>query len=342
VTAARARRGFTLLEVLVAAVVGAIILSGALAYLVAADRAHARRTRLAELRRDAARVLDALGDELRQTGLGVPTGSRLEPPGGTLASTTLVDATATSVGLLADLPRPDNTVNGLSLLADDQVTNLPAGGVAVVNEQTGACDVAVGAVTCRTGQFTRLFPSTAGGCHASAGSRTCPWGLRRYRGNDWVLLMDDQGRWVERQVAPGVSAASATRRTLVLSPAPPAALLASAAGGLLASVDRVFWRDNGVGAVERRQCWGTVGTGSLADLTTCAADTTGWENQLALLPGSTLTFSYFDAAGAALPVPVPAAQLGLVARVDVALHLTRPFGDELLVHDETLSVAFRQ
>jgi prepilin-type N-terminal cleavage/methylation domain-containing protein len=337
-----ARRGFTLLEVMIAGAVGLVILTAALSFLVAVDRAHSRRTRLADMRRDAARVLDAMGDELRQAGLGVPTGSRLEAPGGTLASSTLVDATATSLGFLADLPRPDNTLNGFSLLADDQVTAMPPGGVALTNEQNGTCDVALGAITCRTGRATRLFATSGGGCHASSTHRTCPWGLNRYRANDWVLLADGQGRWVERQVAAGVSAATATRRTLVLTPNPPAALLATPAGGSLASVDRVFYRDNLAGVFERQQCWGTVGTGSLADLNTCAADTTGWENHLTLPPGSTVTFSYFDATGAALGVPVPAAQLGAVARVDIALHLQRLYGDELLVHDALLSVAFRQ
>jgi hypothetical protein len=69
---------------------------------------------------------------------------------------------------------------------------------------------------------------------------------------------------------------------------------------------------------------------------------TPWEEVLALPPGTTLTFSYFDAAGAPLAAPVPAAALPRVARVDVALTLVRTLPSETLTFDSNLSVSLRQ
>lgn len=335
--------GFTLLEVIIATAVGLVVVLTAMTFVVSTDRAHARRVRYAQLRRTAARVLDQLGAELRQAGHGVPTGSGLEGSHAAFPSRTLVLGTATSIGFLADLPRPDGSLDGYSTLADDQVTGMPSAGVALLNALNGDCDVSLGSVHCQTRQTTRLFPRTAGGCHLSASDATCPWGLNRYRANETVWVVNAAGQWVERQVAAGVSASSATRRTLQLDTALPSSLTSRAREGFLTSLDRVFFRDNGSGVLERHQCWGSVGTPTLASLGPCPMGAgTPWEALSPLPTGSTLTFSYFDANGAALATPVSASALPLVARVDIALHLERQGADETLTYDSNLSVGLRQ
>jgi len=335
--------GFTLLEVLIASVVGLVIVTSVMTFVLASDRAHQRRVRYAQLRRSAARVMGQLSAELRQAGHGVPVASSLESTTAAFPSRTLVSATTTSIGFIADLARPDSSLNGFSTLVDDQTTGMPGASVALLNELNGACDVSLGSVHCETGLSTLLLPRASGGCHDAATHPTCPWGLNRYRANEYVLVSDRTGRWVERQVAGGVSAASASRRALSLNAALPSALTGRARGGFLSSVDRVFYRDNGAGALERHQCWDTVGAPTLASLGTCVGGNgTAWEELAPLDPGSTLTFSYFDETGTAVAAPVPAASLSLVARVDVALRLVRTVSGEPLVFESTLSVSLRQ
>lgn len=338
----RAARGFTLLEVLIASVVGLVIVTAVMTFVMATDRAHQRRVRYAQLRRNAARVMDQLSAELRQAGHGVPVASSLEGATAAFPSHTLVLASSTSIGFLADVARPDTSLNGFSTLVDDQVTGMPGSSVALLNELNGACDVSLGALHCETGLSTLLLPRAAGGCHLSGTDPTCPWGLNRYRANEFVLVSDRSGRWVERRVAAGVFTSSATRRTLSLNAALPAGLVGRARGGFLSTVDRVFYRDN-AGALERHQCWDTVGTPTIATLGPCVGGNgTGWEELVALDPGSTLTFTYFDATGAPIAAPVPASSLSAVARVDVALHLVRTVNAEQLILDSDLSVSLRQ
>lgn len=336
------RPGFTMVELLVAGAIGLVVTTTALSFLVAMDRAHARRLRLAELRRTSARVMDQLVGELRQAGLGVPSGTSLEGQGA-FAARRVVSGAAAAVGFLADLPRPDGTLNGHSRLADEQLLGMPASSIAILNELNGDCDVSVGAVSCETGLSTRLFPRAPGGCHVSAGDRTCPWGLSRYRAAERVWIADESGRWVERSISTGVHATATARRALELTPsAPPAALRSRSRGGFVSTIDRVFYRLN-AGKLERQQCWDAIGAPTLAALGPCPGGAgTPWEVIADAPLGSTFTVSYFDATGAALAVPLAPTALPRVERVDLSLHLEQTFGDEVLSSDATQSVSFRQ
>lgn len=335
------RQGFTMAELLVAGAVGLIVITSALSFLVAVDRAHERRLRLAEMRRTSARVLDQLTSELRQAGVGIPSGSSLELVGA-FASHRVVVGTANSVGFLVDIARPDGTLNGFSWLADDQVTDLPPAGVLLLNELNGDCDVSLGAVHCETGLATRLLPRAAGGCHVSASAPTCPWGLNRYRTGEVILVVDSAGRWVERTVGAGPSVDSISRRGLRLSAALPVSLGNRARGGFASTPDRVFYRLNAA-ALERQQCWDSIGTPTVAALGPCPTGAgTPWEPLAAMPLASTLTFAFFDSSGVALALPLTAARLPRVARVDVVLRLERQYGAEVLSVDGTQTVAFRQ
>jgi hypothetical protein len=250
-------------------------------------------------------------------------------------------AEAHAVGFLADVPRPDGTLAGLSALSDAPPFDLPQSGLVITNEQSGPCEVAL-ASGCTTGRSTHLFAPEGTSCRDSATHRTCPWGLARFRGGDWVLVVDAAGHWVERQVASGVSFTSGTRRGLLLSTPLPAPLRARTRGGFLSSVDRLFYRADGAGTISRHQCWGPL-TSQALSLGPCPdGDGTAWEPLARHDPASTITFGYFDERGVPLSAPVPTELLPRVARVDVALHLERSQGGDVLSHDSWRSVALRQ
>lgn len=335
------RHGLTLIELLVAGAIGLVVITSAMAFLMAIDRAHERRLRLADLRRTSARVIDQLTAELRQAGVGIPSGSSLEAVGA-FAAHRVVVGDVNSIGFLVDVARPDGTLNGFSRLADDQVTDVPPAGVLLLNELNGDCDVSLGAVHCETGLSTRLLPRAPGGCDASASHSTCPWGLNRYRPGEVVLVVDGAGRWVERTVGSGPSVDSINRRGLHLSSALPLSLRSRALGGFLSSPDRVFYRLN-ANVLERHQCWDGIGTPTIAALGPCASGAgTPWETVASMPLGSTISFVFYDSGGAVLTLPLTAASLPQVMRVDLALHLERRYGTELLVVDSTQRVAFRQ
>lgn len=324
----RARAGgFTLIELMVASVVALMVLSTAIALLLASARAHRRHVELGRLKRSAALVVDQLTSELRQAGLGVPSSVRAEPPGG-LYPPPLFTAGETSIAFSADLPRPDSALNGLSELADDQSPGtLPAHGLAVVNELSGGCDVYVGALPCTTDASSLLFPTEPGsGCDGSPDARTCPWALNRYRAREAILIVNSNGNWVQRELDSPPFGASNTRRALKLTTAPPPQFpfFAGANRGFVSTPDRVFYRVDG-DSVVRKQCWDAVPIPTTTDALTvpCSRldDGTDWEP---LATGATLSFIYYDANGIPLgPLPLSEPQLRRVRRVEVQLHLER-------------------
>jgi len=345
----KAPRGFTLIEVMVASVISLVMLSGAIAMMIAGAQIHRRQVEQGQLKRSAAFVLDQLSRELRQAGLGRPSGPREDllqerfPPA-------VIDATTTSVSFIADVPRPNSNFNGLSTLADDQVTNMPANGLAVLNELNGSCDVLIGAGPCTTDAASLLFPPNPGnGCDANNAAVTCPWALNRYQPNEFILVVKANGHWVERQLNNPPFASNGLRKSLAYAGvAIPATFFDGVNNGYVSTPDRIYYRLQGT-TVERRQCWGTVGTP--ADLPTLRAacvpgpDGLGWEP---LITGSTLTFQYYDAANTPLIV-APAVQvanpdLPRIRRVQIQLHVERAPAPNaaLMTYDTVVSVSLRQ
>jgi prepilin-type N-terminal cleavage/methylation domain-containing protein len=339
--ARRAARGFTLIELLVGAAVMLVILAGAAMVLFAAASQHRRGLEKANLERSCQLLTGQLVAELRQVGLGVPTGSNPEAGNGRFPATVL-QATATSLTFMADLARPNSSFNGLSQLSDDPA--IPAGGVSVLNELNGTCDVDNSiSPHCRTSLASALFPGPGVDCSASTAALTCPWNLNKYQSQEWVVLANGSGEWLERRLTAGVFGSSLTRRYLALAVARPAGFFSGAPNrGYVSSPDRVFYRLN-AGAVERKQCWGQIGAVlTVAALATpCAAgpDGTAWEPRASNV--SALAFQYRDAADAVIPVPVAAGNLRRIRRVTVTMTLQRPLGQALISAGATASATVR-
>lgn len=255
--------GFTLVEVMVALVIGAVLLSTVVSVLTLTLR-DARRTRVhSELLRDAESVTHQLNSELRLAGLGLPRGANIDasygtsPPAAPLAA--LIVAGATEIGIVADLPRPDanfNTFGGL------HGRDTGAATIAWHNENNGACVPDSTSSSCSAGVDSVFFPVNATGCTTTGTSgfndRLCPWGMRRGRANESILIVAGDGQWSRSVLSGSVSAGTiraadlSTAYSRTTWPQGPGAV---AGQGFVATLDRVFYWLDGT-KIRRRQCWG--------------------------------------------------------------------------------------
>lgn len=342
-----ARRGFTLIEVLVASGVGVIILMAVIGALLHRARRDQEEAQLGRLKQDASLVLGQLGRELRQAGLGRPTRARREG-GEELFPGPLIAADRTTLAFVADLPRPDSSFNGVSAFVSNQgAPPLPDRGVALLNELNGGCDVDGSApVACRTDEASLLLAPSGEDCRTSPDSApTCPWGLKKYRPGEWLVLVDGAGRWVERQVASTLFANAAGRVALVLTERLPLDFFNVPNRGWVASLDRVFYRLVD-GTVERKQCWSGVGSpvtvGDLSSPCRSSMDGTPWEPLLRTATPQGFTFRYFDAQDVELqPLPLSPQDLRRVRRVEVRLRLASLTSRAPVTYDTFSSVALR-
>lgn len=349
-----ARRGFTLIELMIGGLVAFIMLAAALALFLQGISLQQKQRKMAEMKRSAALWMGQLTTELRQAGLGRPRGGRLGTgtgQGDRFPASILV-AEDHRIAFLADVPRPNSTFNGYSQLAGDQTAaTLPDGkGVALLNELNGNCDVIDGLGQCTTDVASQVFDyatsTGATNCATSPGSaRTCPWSLNRYQPSESIIVADGLGRWVERQVDASVFKKNTVsgRVTLLLDSALPAALVSvSPNQGFVSTPDRIFYRLQG-DAWERKQCWGALGA-PLANLETpCTANGTDWEPWVRVgAPPATATFTYYKVDGSVLTTPVAAGALKDIARVDISLQLTRINGTSTLQHVARGSITLRQ
>lgn len=341
-------RGFTLVEVLVAGAVGLVILASAIGYLVHRSRVDTREKALARLKRDSSLLLGQLERELRQAGLGRPTRTRLEGDN-ELFPGPLLAASETELTFVADLPRPDASLNGLSSFAANQaVPPLPSGGVALLNELNGGCDVGTSSSSaCRTDVSSLLLSAPGPDCAGTSGSApSCPWGLRKYRPREWLVLVDGRGRWTQRRVDDDLFRGSGGRYALVLDTSLPADFFGATPNrGWAASLDRVHYRLSG-DTVERKQCWHSFPSPAelpgVATPCTLPDDGTEWEPLLSTVPAGGLSLRYLDASGAVLgPLPLSAAALRRVHRVEVVLHLEAPTPYGPITHDTFIAVTLR-
>lgn len=343
----RARRGFTLVEVLVAAAVGLIILTAVMGYLVHRSRMDQRDAQLARLKQDATLVIGQLGRELRQAGLGRPARARREGDG-ELFPGPLLAGDRTSLAFVADLPRPESSLNGLSSFASNQhIPPMPDHAIALLNELNGGCDVDSSSPTaCRTDESSLVLASPGVDCrNAPDTAPTCPWGLKKYQPGEWLVLVDGAGRWVERQVASNLFTRSASRIALQLNERPPRDFFEIPNRGWVASLDRVFFRLQG-GTVERKQCWGQVvqlnTMGDLSRPCDSSREGTAWEPLLRTASPEGLFFRYFDVQGLELTrLPLSPRELRRVRRVEVRLRLSAPMLPEPIRYDTLTSVTLR-
>lgn len=273
------RRGFTLIELMVAAAVTLIIITVALAVLVRFS-AFRRRQEWVELtRRSAAQALGQLTSEVRKAGLGCPTGASLEGTPPPLFPPVILRAAPNELVFLADLPRPHvdssrpgSDFNGVSTIASDQGPNLSTHTwVAIVNELSGSCvPYNVASPSCSTHQTSLIFSNDSQPhCNADASSRTCPWGLGRYEKGEPLLLVNGAGQWIQRSVSAAQldSIDPDFRRSLRLDGAAlPNKLLEGPSPGFISTPDRLTYKlvKQGTLAAEehlrlvREQCWGQL------------------------------------------------------------------------------------
>ncbi len=349
----RASRGLTLIELMVGLAVALAVLTTALGLLHQMAQVRRRQEAQEQLGSTAGWLLGTMGRELRQAGLGRPKGTRAEGSGELFPSAFLI-AEATQVAFVADLPRPDSAFNGFSTFAAEPLPSSDS--LSLLNELNGGCDVGALLPFCDTGQTSLLFKGSGDNCVAAPGtSRTCPWGLGRYRDDEYLLVVNGAGRWVERRLASprfhtvglGLGQALHTTTSTPLSHLEEGGV----SRAWVSTPDRVFYRLTGTGELQRMQCWGSVGTpatlsgsGSLTE--DCDPATpgggTGWETLARGLtaPGA-LEFTYLDAAGNVLTPPVAAALLPRVRRVQVTLRMEQSVAGAVLTHEDTLTVAPR-
>ncbi|MBN1205431.1 MAG: prepilin-type N-terminal cleavage/methylation domain-containing protein [Myxococcaceae bacterium] len=347
-SSSRMRRGFTLIEVVVASGVGVVLLAAVMGYLLHRSRMDHQEAQLGRLKQDVSLVLGQLGRELRQAGLGRPTRARREGEGELFPGPLLV-ADATELAFVADLPRPDSSLNGVSAFAANQeVPLLPERGIALLNELNGGCDVDGSSPdACRTDESSLLLASSEQDCRVSPRTApTCPWGLNKYRSGEWLVLVDGAGRWVERQVSSRLFSSSASRVALQLDERLPKDFFSVPNRGWVASMDRVFYRLMD-GAVERKQCWSELGrpvtVSALSRPCASSREGTPWESLLRTAAPQGLTFRYFDAQGIELDrLPLSTQELRRVRRVEVRLRLSATAShEEPVLYDTFTSVALR-
>ena len=337
-------RGFTLIELMVAGAIGVIVLSGGTLVVLTVSQQYGKARQNAEMRRQAGMVLELLGTELRQAGLGSPTGPRydgiheLYP-----ASIIELDAAASTLVFQADLPRPDSNFNGVSVVSD--LTNGGSSNLSLLNELNGSCDPYLLDTPCATNQASLLFGAATPSCGSSDAAPSCPWALNRYRLGEVLIATNLAGNWMEAAIDSGTLDSSAvTTRYLKLAAPIPGGFWIPTVGGMVSSPDRLYYQLVG-GLLQRDQCWGTVGSPALAaDLAAapCAVGATtgtGWET---LASGVTqFALSPLDANGAPIAVPVATADLPRVARVGVTLALQRGAGTGVVTLTQQAELAMR-
>lgn len=294
-------RGFTLLELAVSIALGVIVIGTAAAVLATVLRDNRRARIHSELQRDAELASQLLAQEVRQAGLGVPTGHHVSEncnastgvcnyiygtgSAGTanelrfLARAILVAGTA-ELGILGDLPRPDSNYNAFGPLHSRGSASNADGsngdGIAWHTENNGTC-MPPG---CSTSSTSLFFPG-AGDCTGGT-ALTCPWASRRIAPGEPIQIVDGGGNW-------GHSAASAPFALATGMPtgatglrlafrydqgvprrwpnngpgAGPAGLIGQ---GWVTTLDRVFYRLSTTTPkrLERRQCWGDPDPGHAA------------------------------------------------------------------------------
>jgi type II secretory pathway pseudopilin PulG len=344
----KAPRALTLVEVLVALTINAIVLSTVVVLFAgSAKRAAIARTHNA-LARDGAALADLLRRELGRAGLGMPRGPRVDDATA-LFDTSLLLAGTTEIGVVADLPRPDSSHATMSLLSGNVVND--EGGafdssrsLFFFNESNGNCQpdglLGTGA-TCSTAASSTFFPGREG-CKVGslASDRTCPWSLGRLvDGERFVVVLGD-GHWLQaRNETP--LAFDASHHLVLLKTAAPLDPnwslskthkhpLGVSGPAYVATVDRLFfaWSPE-TRKVERIQCfdeapaptdpaYGTGDTTTLPSFTAARCTATPTHREVVARHVESLAFTYFDAAGASVgTAPLPTAALkASVRRVD--------------------------
>lgn len=371
------RRAFTLVEVIVAGVLSAIILS-TVTTIIVNTLVEGKRTRVQqEMARDAALVAQLFAQELRQAGLGVPNKQHINSAYGTVASpsfyASLLVAGDEQIGIVGDLARPDSNFNAYGPLHNRQ---LPTTNIAWHTESNGNCvpDGNGVGTSCVTGDTSIFFPGE-NGCDATTdfADRTCAWGLRRVLAGDHLVIVSGDGRWGHatfgntiNNVA-GHNAFAAQLSTGWVStvpgdwPDPPSPSLAVtspvevAGQGWVATLDRVFFKyDLATRTIQRIQCTGDPdpdhtnwppggaavipGTLTYTPGGTGGTATTCGPFEIVARHVESLDFDYFNAAGTDVGNPATGATKKLVRRVSYRIQFRQTVDTRDVIYDVSGSV----
>lgn len=362
----RPPRGATMIELLVALSLLAVVLSVAVGLVTGAIQSGTRGRARGELARQGSFLNSLLASELRMAGFGVPTsvGTHIDDAyggaGDTIFDSNVILATGTAVGIVADFPRPDAQYATFGF-----IDNRPAGGTSNImwhTENNGGCAPDTVSPSCATGTASMFFPGEDG-CDAvgDAADRTCPWGMKRVRGGERIQIVSGAMRWTHAGVASPLAmsalgaagplslnlstAWNATAWPNILASDPPVAVTGQ---GFVTTVDRVFYRLNGTN-MERIQCFGDPDPGSVnwPNLATTAmpgtltsTPTGGTVNECTAAEVvaknvASLQFDYFTGTGVATTAK------DQVRRVDWTIKLRKTVNSRTVEQDVVGTVAIR-
>ena len=238
-------RAFTMMELAVALGMSVVVIGAITGVLSMMMRLQQRERIMSELQRDGEFASQLLSSELRQAGLGVPSGEHIwhnagaaNFPYGTVAPASfgarrVLVAGAGQLAFLGDLPKPDASYPTFGPI-HNRVTGNPAGNPSatppthVVNsvawhtESNGDCVPDGGGNTCAAGITTatasQFFPGDATTCTtATPLQRTCPWALGRVFANDSLQIVDGAGNWAHAHVVSPVTVVNDATHNGVMS-----------------------------------------------------------------------------------------------------------------------------
>ena len=273
------KRGFTLIEVIIALAIGAILLTTVMSVLTLTLKDNRRTRAHSEIMREAESVTRLMNQELRLAGLGVPAGANIDaaygsspPAGGVKFYASLLVGGNSEVGVLADLPRPDANYSTFGALHSRATGSAATRTIAWHNENNGTCMPDGAGTACVAGRDSIFFADNAAGCTATGSGapftdRKCPWGMRRLLANDAIQIAAGDGTWSNAVVSGAVQKPNTTVDVIsaVLTSGYNTAIwpnLVAADGpagragqGFVTTLDRVFYRLVG-STIVRQQCWG--------------------------------------------------------------------------------------
>lgn len=366
------KRGFSLIEVIIALAIGAVLLSTVMSVLTLTLKDN-RRTRVhSEIMRDAESVTHMMNSELRLAGLGVPTGVHIDSAYGTSPPVSFYGAllvgNVTAVGVLADLPRPDANYSAFgSIHSRPTGALLTASNIAWHTENNGACmpDGLLG--TCVVGRDSVFFADDVQGCNATGvgaafNDRKCPWGMRRVLAGESIQIAAGDGKWSHATITGdvvkvGVSQVFSAKLSPGYDPVDWPNLIpgdgpgGKAGQGFVTTLDRVFYSLVG-STIVRRQCWGDPNpndsdwpnaTGNAVPANPQNTGGGGAANSTCTVPEvvarnvSALHFDYFDASGVAVTV-ASAATKASVRRIDYTIDFAKTVDGRPVLHQVSGSV----
>lgn len=307
-------RAFTIIELMVALALGAVLTTAATATLLVARFAATESALKASMARDGQLVMDNIERDLAYLGAGVPKAANADTAGAAVGRSMLpvVRAGLTSnLVFIGDLPYPNAEVPGIAGLARVN-GGAPSRTLTVTDEISGPCVPPANnaGAPCLTSNST-LVPGTyvaADDCDASQPTaRTCPWGMRKWQngsgGDTFLTFVDVAGNWYSRKVT-GINAGTPVvafegRYTGVALTAgfpggagadniDPTTFLGA---GYVGNIDRVLYALEDPGApgsacatstcaLYRRQCWGSVGDPTAAGFPTAGTSFVGTTSAL--------------------------------------------------------------